>query len=297
MELSKVVTDIRVNWAISDAKRDEGLTTPEDVLRMDDISYGPYGEENRMDIYMPKGTTKPLPTIVNIHGGAWVYGSKEIYQYYCMALARRGFTVVNMNYRLAPETKFPGALEDINRGLCFVAEHGDDYFADKDNVILVGDSAGAQLASHYATIFTNPEFAKLFAWKLPEITVRVVGLNCGIYNMREVLEKKNVETIEEYLGTVKESFLDNFPKQLDVWNYMNSDFPPAFITTSEHDFLKNYAKPMYEHLHALGVPCELRKYGSLDKPEIAHVFHVNCKLEEAKRCNDEECAFFERFIK
>ena len=50
-------------------------------------------------------------------------------------------------------------------------------------------------------------------------------------------------------------------------------------------------------LHALGVPCELRKYGSLDKPEIAHVFHVNCKLEEAKRCNDEECAFFERFIK
>lgn len=106
MELSKVVTDIRVNWAISDAKRDEGLTTPEDVLRMDDLSYGPYGEENRMDIYMPKGTTKPLPTIV------------------------------------------------------------------------------------------------------------------------------------------KESFSENFPKQLDVWNYMNSDFPPAFITTSEHDFLKDYAKPM-----------------------------------------------------
>ncbi len=78
-----------------------------------------------------------------------------------MSLAQRGFTVVNINYRLAPETRFPGAVEDINQALTFIEKNGDKYFIDKNRLILVGDSAGGQLVSHYATIFTNPEFAKL----------------------------------------------------------------------------------------------------------------------------------------
>ena len=103
--LSKIVTDIRTNWAISDRERDEGLTTPEDITRHDDISYGPYGEWNLLDIYHKKDVNTCQPTIVNIHGGGWVYGNKEIYQFYCMSLAQRGYTVVNFNYRLAPENK------------------------------------------------------------------------------------------------------------------------------------------------------------------------------------------------
>ena len=111
MEISKLVQDIRINWAIGDAKRDAGLTTPDDIMRFDDISYGPYGKDNLLDIYVLKDTKTVRPTIVNIHGGGWVYGCKEIYQFYCMRLAERGFTVVNINYRLAPETRFPALRE------------------------------------------------------------------------------------------------------------------------------------------------------------------------------------------
>ena len=109
MKLSKTVQDIRTNWAIADAKRDEGLTTPDEIMRFDNISYGPYGKDNLLDIYVNKNVTGIQPAIVNVHGGGWVYGCKEVYQFYCMSLALKGFTVVNINYRLAPENRFPAA--------------------------------------------------------------------------------------------------------------------------------------------------------------------------------------------
>lgn len=292
--LSKIVTDIRTNWAISDRERDEGLTTPEDITRHDDISYGPYGEWNLLDIYHKKDVNTCRPTIVNIHGGGWVYGTKEIYQFYCMSLAQRGFTVVNFNYRLAPENKYPAALEDINSVFCFLKEHGKEYYVDTENLLVVGDSAGGQLASHYLTIFTNPEFAKLFTFQTPDVKVRAVALNCGVYDTRNCVDTEVDEYLLEYID--KEKLTKDMWESLDTIKYMTSDFPPAFVMSAYHDFLVADAEPMYRHLQSLSVPCELRIYGSKEQEEIAHVFHVNIRLPEAGKCNDEECEFFKRFV-
>lgn len=293
--LSRIVTDIRTNWAVSDKKRDEGLTTPEDVIRHDDISYGPYGKWNLLDIYHKKEVNACQPAIVSIHGGAWVYGTKEIYQYYCMSLAQRGFTVVNFNYRLAPENKYPAALEDINRVFCFLKEQGKEYYVDTDNLFVVGDSAGAQLASQYLTIFTNPEFARLFDFRTPDVRVRAAALNCGLYDTRKCAEFQLDEYFLEYTGRELSGAAGNILESLDTIKYMTPDFPPAFVMSAYHDYLLANAEPMYRHLQSLSVPCELRIYGGKEQEEIAHVFHVNGKLEEAKKCNDEECAFFRRF--
>lgn len=292
--LSKIVTDIRTNWAISDRERDEGLTTPEDITRHDDISYGPYGEWNLLDIYHKKDVNTCQPTIVNIHGGGWVYGNKEIYQFYCMSLAQRGFTVVNFNYRLAPENKYPAALEDINSVFCFLKEHGKEYFVDSENLLVVGDSAGGQLASHYLTILTNPEFAKLFTFQTPDVKVRAVALNCGVYDTRNCVDTGVDEYLLEYVD--KEKLTKDMWESLDTIKYMTPDFPPAFVMSAYHDFLVANAEPMYRHLQSLSIPSELRIYGSKEQEEIAHVFHVNIKLPEAGKCNDEECEFFKRFV-
>ena len=77
---------------------------------------------------------------------------------------------------------------------------------------------------------------------------------------------------------------------------MTSDFPPSYIMSSEADFLLSAADPMYRHLLSLGVLAVKKIYGSKDQPEIGHVFHVNCRLEEARKCNEEECDFFHRFV-
>ena len=73
---------VRREWKIGDAKRDAGLTTPDDIQRFDNISYGEDLVWNLLDVYRPKKKDGKLPVIVNIHGGGWVYGDKEIYQFY-----------------------------------------------------------------------------------------------------------------------------------------------------------------------------------------------------------------------
>ena len=99
-EIELVVAKIREEFGTSDAKRDAGLTTPSDIQRFDNISYGKDPVWQSLDLYRPKSMDgKKLPVIVSVHGGAWVYGTKEIYQFYCMRLAQFGFAVVNFNYR------------------------------------------------------------------------------------------------------------------------------------------------------------------------------------------------------
>ena len=150
------IKQMRLQWAQGDAKRDAGLTVPEDLTRYLDLPYGPY-EENLLDIYCPLGTQSPLPTIVSIHGGGWFYGSKELYSHYCMRLAQRGFTVVNYNYRLAPEHKYPAPVEDACMVLRWMQAHAGEYHIDMNNIFMVGDSAGGQLAFQVLTMLTNPE--------------------------------------------------------------------------------------------------------------------------------------------
>ena len=112
--MSIVSQKLKKEFFKNDEIRDKGLTTPEDVVRYDDIFYGENHKWQILDVYRPKDSEGILPVIVSVHGGGWVYGDKERYQWYCMDLARRGFAVVNFTYRLAPEYKFPSPIEDTN---------------------------------------------------------------------------------------------------------------------------------------------------------------------------------------
>ena len=119
--MSLISRIIRKEFKKNDDLRDSGLTTPEEILRFDDIVYGSDPQWHVLDVYRPKERAgEELPVIVSVHGGGWVYGDKERYQYYCMDLAKRGFAVVNFTYRLAPEAKFPASLEDTNDVFCWV---------------------------------------------------------------------------------------------------------------------------------------------------------------------------------
>ncbi|MBQ8264201.1 MAG: alpha/beta hydrolase [Oscillospiraceae bacterium] len=144
----------RKSIAKVDAKRNAGLKIPKDVDLREAIAYGSHGM-NTLDVNLPKGVENP-PLIVNVHGGGYFYGGTEPYRYYCASLAQMGFAVVSFNYRLAPEFKFPTPLYDLNDVMAWCLAHADEYGFDTDNIFMVGDSAGAQIASQYAVICTNP---------------------------------------------------------------------------------------------------------------------------------------------
>ena len=181
----KHVAKIRHDWGLSDAKRDETKKTPENIQRFDNILYGEDKTWQILDVYKPKSAEVKLPVIVNVHGGGWVYGTKEVYQFYCMSLAQMGFAVVNFNYRLAPENKFPSSVEDTNSVFNWIEKNQNEYGFDCNNVFAVGDSAGANLLALYAAIFTNAELKKKYNFELPsEINLKAVALNCGKYTVR-----------------------------------------------------------------------------------------------------------------
>ena len=111
---------VRQLFKKNDDIRDSGLTVPDDVARVTGLKYGT-DPAQVLDIYYPAGADKALPAIVSVHGGGFVYGDKERYQFYCMSLAQRGFAVVNFSYRLAPEHRFPAQLEDTNLVMRYIS--------------------------------------------------------------------------------------------------------------------------------------------------------------------------------
>lgn len=290
MSLQGIMFNIQA--AKADRKRDAAIALPEGITECRNISYGSFGTSSLLDVYYPDGTREPLPTIVSIHGGGYVYGSKEIYRRYGMDMAKRGFAFVNFNYRLAPKWKFPTPLADTNAVLEWVVKNASRYHLDPDRIILVGDSAGAQLASQYAAIHTNPNYAALFQLKLPKIRIRALGLNCGMYDMavNALPPRKGIQL--DYLGKA----LPADDPRFRVLESITAGYPPAFLTTSCHDFLRPHAQPMCAFLQEKGIESQWKCYGTEADETVGHVFHVNIILPEAKQCNDDAAAFFKRFL-
>ena len=276
----------------ADRKRDAAIPLPKGVTECRNISYGPEGKWNLLDVYYPDGTSEPLPTIVSIHGGGYVYGSKEIYHRYGMDMARRGFAFVNFNYRLAPRWKFPTPLFDTNAVLEWVRVNAERYHLDPQRIILLGDSAGAQLTSQYAAIHTNPAYASLFSMTPAQVHICAVGLNCGMYDVDSWLVTPRKGLPLDYLG--KELSAED--PRLKVLDAITDKYPPAFITTSCNDFLRNNAEPMYDFLTAKGIHCQWKCYGTPEQEQVGHVFHVNIALPEATACNDDSAAFFRQYV-
>jgi acetyl esterase len=100
-------------------------------------------------VYVPAGQNGgPRPVIAFVHGGGWVFGDLEDYDSLCCALANRSrCRVVSIGYRLAPEHKYPAALEDVERGLRWIFTNAASLSTDASMIGVVADSAGANLAA------------------------------------------------------------------------------------------------------------------------------------------------------
>ena len=280
----------------NDKRRKARARVPDGVERRADIPYGKHGMWNLLDVYYPKNylkdVTKPLPTIVNVHGGGYVYGTKEESRFYCMDLARRGFAVVNFNYRLVPAVSFPVPVLEANQVMEWVCANASEYFIDLGNVFMVGDSAGAQIASQYVAMATNPAYAELFGLEIPPVQLKAVALNCGMYEKFHEMKRPMLNMLKGYFGKTS----DVHGELLDVLGHITKDYPPAFVMTANKDFLFSCSLPLYERLQSLGVESVYKVFGSKENP-LKHVFHIDTSLDMAHECNDEQAAFFLGHVK
>jgi acetyl esterase len=115
------------------------------------------GREIGVRVYTPPGGERgPLPVMVFFHGGGWVTGTLETHDPYCRALATEAdVVVVSVDYRLAPEHKFPAAVEDCTAATEWVLAHAGELGGDASRVMVGGDSAGATLAAVAALLLRD----------------------------------------------------------------------------------------------------------------------------------------------
>ncbi|MCW2616522.1 MAG: hypothetical protein JWN08_3516 [Frankiales bacterium] len=144
----------------------EGVTRlqkpPQDVASVRDVEMDGDGGHVPGRVYVPDADG-PLPVVVYLHGGGFVLGSLEAADAPCRALANAApCIVVSVDYRRAPETKFPGPLEDCVRAVRWVARHAADL-GGSDRLVLLGDSAGAGLAAAAAAVLRDEGGAVLAA--------------------------------------------------------------------------------------------------------------------------------------
>lgn len=106
-----------------------------------------YGDDARqqIDVYRERSAMQAQPVIVFLYGGSWQTGSKSDYEFVAAALARRGYVTFVPDYRVYPETRYPGFIEDAAHAVAFARSHAAQYGGDPHRLILVGHSAGAYL--------------------------------------------------------------------------------------------------------------------------------------------------------
>ncbi len=279
-----------------DTAKNKGQTTPDCIERFDDIQYGPDKKWNVLDVYRRKDLDGKLPVLIDIHGGGWVYGDKELYQFYCMEMATHGFAVVNFTYGLAPKFKHPSSMVDTNNVVKFVFENAEKYGFDTSKVFFAGDSAGAHMAAMYANICTNPEYAKKYDFEVPHgMKPTALLLNCGVYDIAGF--QKN--PVGKVMGGMMKDLLGHKMTEEDAdllspVNYVTSKFPPCYIMTANGDFLQTQPKPLMKKLDACHVPYVYKKYGDR-KNVLMHVFHCDPRLDIAHQCNKEEADYLKTF--
>ncbi len=141
-----------------------------------------------LDIYLPHEAAVRMsnvtPVYVDIHGGGFCYGYKELNRNFNTHLAQQGFAVVSLNYRPAPQTDLKGQLADVQAALRWLKAHLADYPVDPNAVFITGDSAGGALALLTLAIENSGRAAEAFGiGQASGIGFKGGALVCGVYSL------------------------------------------------------------------------------------------------------------------
>lgn len=181
-----------------------------------DYSYVPHGTSyQRLNLYYPEKTgIGLLPTIIDIHGGGWMYGDCNLNNNYCRYLASQGFAVMAMSYRLFPEVGIKAMVQDVFSSLHWLAKYGRGRGFDLRRVLLTGDSAGGHLAALVMAIQQQPKLQEIYQVKSLDFSFNLVAITCG------VVEPKNLKQVSDpWFQEVAETYIQLFDQDQVPYNF------------------------------------------------------------------------------
>lgn len=279
---------------------------PANVKSIPSQQYRPGDKDAWLDIYYPSDvrySRQALPVIVWTHGGAWISGKRQDVANYIKILAAHGYATVTIDYSIAPEAQYPTPLIQLNAALAYLQANAGHLQLDTRRMVLAGDSAGAQITAQMATIISNPAYARQLSIQ-PAIQpgqLKGVLLNCGVYDTGLVDYNG---AFGGFLKTVMWSYSGNRDflndprlKTLSVVNYVDAQFPPAFITVGNADPLKPQSLALAAKLQQLGVNTDTLFYPDNYQPGLGHEYQFNLDDSAGKLALQRMLGFLQRQLK
>ncbi|MFZ4929012.1 alpha/beta hydrolase [Chryseobacterium sp. Mn2064] len=214
---------------------------PQNIGIDKDVEYAEInGIKLKADIYYPLHPSKKHPGIAMVHGGGWISGSKENEKYMAMELASKGFVVIAIGYRLADTAKYPAGVEDIETGIAWLRKNHNKYALDKKKIAVLGESAGAQIATLVGVKAKN---------KIKAI-VNVDGIVSFIHP-----EAEESTYASYWLGGDREVNLKNWTEASPL-EYVDKNTPPTLFINSSQPRFHAGRDDMMKKLKTFHIPTE-----------------------------------------
>jgi acetyl esterase len=275
-----------------------------------DLRYGPGGRDHMLDVYRPADASGPLPVLFYVHGGGFRILSKDTHWMMGIRFARRGYLVLNINYRLAPLHPFPAAIEDACRALVWAAANAARLGGDPARLALAGESAGANLVTSLAIAASTPR-PEPWARAVYDagIRPRAVLPACGILQVsdpgRFVRRKPKMPAyVADRIEEVSDSYLGGArpgPGGFDLADPLvvlergaptERPLPPFFTFVGTRDPILDDTRRLHAALQRLGVPCEVQYF-----PGEPHAFHALAWRPSAVACWRRSLGWLEQTIR
>src|SRR5574344_2841800 len=128
-----------------------------------DLSYKDDGDSyHDFDLYYGNPRSETLPTIIMVHGGGLVYGTKELDKRMGISFAQNGFNIVNINYRLLPVVTFTGQVKDVADAFSYIYQNSSKFGINRDKIFVLSDSAGALLSLAAFALMKDAKIRQIF---------------------------------------------------------------------------------------------------------------------------------------
>ena len=226
---------------------------------------GPGGNDLAIRIYTPVAATNNMGVALFFHGGGWVIGSLESHDHMCRHLAHEGgCIVVAVDYRLAPEHKFPAGLDDCIAATLWAAENAENMGGDPARLAVVGDSAGGNLAASVALILRDEH--KRLQLRLQALIYPAVDFTADTDSKDEngegfLLTRQATETFADLYLPDRAARSD--PRASPQLAKYHTDLPRTWIQTAEYDPLRDEGRIYAETLAKAGVHVEYKCYSGM----------------------------------
>lgn len=237
------------------------------------------GPRQRLDVYAPRGVQGQAPVAVFFYGGSWDSGRRQDYGWVGRALASRGFVTVVADYRLYPEVRYPGFLEDGAQAVKWACDHASAYGGDPARIVLVGHSAGA-----YNAVMLALDGRYLQAADVDPRHVKAMAGLSGPYDFLPIRS----EITERIFGGAPD-----LPATQPL-AFVRPDSPPAFLATGDADDMvwPRNTIALARKLRESGVEVEERHYAGVD--HIRMVLALSRPLRGRAPVLDEMTGFLRR---